>query len=267
MRRQSTAIPRFSLFSFQDIITCITAILLLMTFILALELSERKNASPRAKSNIVVQNIREERTQLEKQIEEISRQLSEQTEVLNSGALLDEESLKNDIDKTLDVSSELSKNIKNLSAQQQEVDKQLKDLESRNKERAHEAEEIQKLQEQVENAREKLAEMTTENRVFYNTTPGSNRTPWIIELNKDKYVAAQVGMNRPPESFSTIQDLLKWVGTRSPSQDQFMLLVKPDSIDAYDKVLENLRSKKFVVGVDALTEDETAIDPQKGVAP
>jgi len=48
----------FSLFSFQDIITCVSGIIILITLILAVELTQRKQAKPAVETAQLAEDIR-----------------------------------------------------------------------------------------------------------------------------------------------------------------------------------------------------------------
>src|SRR5687768_7345021 len=57
MRRSQRTSP-FSLFSFQDIITCVSGIIILITLMLVLELVQRRQRSPQVRTQAIASQLR-----------------------------------------------------------------------------------------------------------------------------------------------------------------------------------------------------------------
>ena len=264
MGRRNNAIPRFSLFSFQDIITCITGILLLLTLMLILDLAQRSEASPRTQTPKIVEQLSAEQQQLDGQLEQLEDQIRLQTELLNSGALINADSLRSHVEIAKDRSQQLDREIEHLSEQQTRTVAQQQQLERRQQERAHEQDESRKLHEQIERVQQQLAEMQNSNRVFYNATGGSGRTPWLVEISQQQILAAQAGVIGPPQTFISRSEFLAWARQQSASSIQFVLLLKPDAVDEYDRIVKGLTDSGFAFGFDALRGDQNVIHPQTG---
>lgn len=266
MARRNNAIPRFSLFSFQDIITCTTGIFLLITLLLALDLAERIEASPQSQAPKVVDQLAVEQTQLEAQLAELESEVQSQTEMLNSGALIDVASMQSHIESSQNRVQQLNREQQRLSVLESRAIQQQRELEDRQQQRTPEKDEIRQLQERLDDAQQQMSEMKSSNRVFYNATVGSGRTPWLVEMGHQRIIVAPAATTRgaTPQIFTSPAALLAWSAQQSSSTIHLIILLKPDAVEEYDKTIEGLRAKGFSVGLDVLKTDQQAIDPQKG---
>ncbi|MFN9041623.1 MAG: hypothetical protein ACK5YO_35365, partial [Planctomyces sp.] len=93
-RRRRSGGPTFSLFAFQDIITCVMGIMLLLTLMLAVELSATEVTSSQSAAEDSLQTLETESAELLTAIATLEQQLATQTETLRSGALLNPELLE-----------------------------------------------------------------------------------------------------------------------------------------------------------------------------
>lgn len=266
MARRNNAIPRFSLFSFQDIITCTTSIFILITLLLALDLAERSEASPQSQTPKVVNQLAVEQTQLDAQLAELESEVESQTEMLNSGALIDVASMQSHMESSKDRAQQLNRERQRLSVLETRAIQQQQELEERQQQRAPEKDEIRQLQERLDDAQQQMAEMKSSNRVFYNATVGSGRTPWLVEMGHRKIIVAPATTTAgtTPQTFTSPTAFLAWSAQQSSSTMHLIILLKPDAVEEYDKTIEGLRAKGFSVGLDVLKSDQQAIDPQRG---
>jgi hypothetical protein len=73
-----------------------------------------------------------------------------------------------------------------------------------------------------------------------------------------------MGANRPPQAFASAAEFLTWVGSQNNGAIYFVILVKPDSIETFASLRQELQDRQFEVGYDLLRADQTAIDPNTG---
>jgi hypothetical protein len=106
--------------------------------------------------------------------------------------------------------------------------------------------------------------MRQANRVIFNRPEGAAKSPWLVELNSDRILAAEMGANRPPQAFASAAEFLTWVGSQNNGAIYFVILVKPDSIETFASLRQELQDRQFEVGYDLLRADQTAIDPNTG---
>jgi chromosome segregation ATPase len=121
MARRRSAAPRFSLFSFQDIITCTTGIMLMITLVMALRLVQTSAASAPVQTRKLVEQLDAELANIAEQTEVLADQFEQQQDVLNSGALVDAATLQsqqNDLDNR---QQQARSDVAQLSEQHQQI--------------------------------------------------------------------------------------------------------------------------------------------------
>ncbi len=111
---------------------------------------------------------------------------------------------------------------------------------------------------------QQIEAMRQSNRVIFNRPDGAAKSPWLVELNADRILAAEMGVRRPPQTFPSAAEFLTWVGGRNSGAIYFVILVKPDSIEIFETLRQELQDRQFEVGYDLLRADQTAIDPNTG---
>jgi len=127
--------------------------------------------------------------------------------------------------------------------------------------------ELIKRKEQIRRTREQLQHLKKSNRMIFNPTEGDQKTPWLVELDAGAITVAKVGESARPQTFSNVERFLTWSTSRNRGAEYFVLLVKPGSVESFDKVHGTLTGRGFDVGYDVMAADQTAIDPETGAAP
>ena len=259
-RRKGNSVP-FSLFAFQDIITSVTGIILLITMMMAVELvqnMQRAASAPQEqKSSAVERTLRgaiEENTQ---EIVRLERLLEETTTIR-----FDADALRRRLANLSAATAELEEQTTRIEATQQEIEQRKAELAKQSKDLTPEA--IEELAQEQREIAQQIEAMRQANRVIFNRPEGAAKTPWLVELNADGILAAEMGASRPPQSFADAAGFLAWAGTQNAGSVYFVILVKPDSILTFDSLRPDLQDRKFEVGYDLLRTDQTAIDPNTG---
>jgi hypothetical protein len=258
-RRRTNEVP-FTLFAFQDIITSVTGIMLLVTLMLMLDLLSRTEKSAPVVTEKVADEI-ESATQSDKrEIATLREQLkrSELTLGMNATEIARKIS---DLEASLSLIREDRQRSERLRAT---TDQQRKEVEEKSLSREITATKLQNLREQIRTVSRELEKMRQRNRVIYHTAPGTHSKSWLLELDRDQISVAEVGRKSPPIVFRQLEGLLEWANQRNPKSDLFVMLVKPTSITLFDQLKEQLTSKGFSLGYDLLAADATAIDPELG---
>ena len=259
-RRKGNSVP-FSLFAFQDIITSVTGIILLITMMMAVELvqnMQRAASAPQEQKSLAVE--RTLRGAIEENNQEVVRleRLLEETTTIR----FDADALRRRLANLSAATAELEKQTTRIEVTQQEIEKRKAQLAEQSKELTPEA--IEKLaQEQREIARQ-IEAMRQSNRIIFNRPEGTARTPWLVELNTDRILAAEMGASGAPQTFASAAEFLTWAGAQNNVAIYFVILVKPDSIETFTALRQDLQDRQFEVGYDLLPADQTAIDPNTG---
>jgi hypothetical protein len=266
MRRRSGTAP-FQLFSFQDIITSVMGIVVLILLVLALELSQRQLTAPAAVHASARRDTAATLAEVQQEINRLRSQLNGAAPG-DLAALSSEEVASRVIDAVQTIerlkqeSMQARRRVAVLHAryrtEQRDLAAQSKAANSEQKER--ELKEVQR----------KLEQWRGKKRIVYRTAANDGKQPWLVELAGDAFQVAPVGKAAPPIRFVQPDSddrqtaLLAWCQGLSPARDSIHLLIKPGAADIFDEVQEALRRRGFSLGIDLLSADQVAIDPETG---
>ncbi len=263
MSRRSRSSSPFSLFAFQDIITSVTGIMILVTMMLALELLERKEQSPEVKTNEAIEQVEQVTSQIDEQIAEIEAQLNASSEVLR----YDKTTLNEQITELTSARQQMESEVQRLRNESVESRERHEQITQQEQSQEDTQETLTSIQDEVRKTREQLQRLKRSNRMIFNPTEGDQKSPWLVELDAAKIKVAKVGESARPQEFATVDQFLSWSSRRSSQAEYFVLLIKPASVESFADVYSTLTASGFDVGYDVMPVDQTAIDPETGAAP
>lgn len=276
MSRRGRGGTPISLFSFQDIITSVTGIMILVTLFLALEVIRRKEGSPDHRTKALTQELVQasaNATKVKATLEGNRRQIEQLRTALagNESQLL--ETVKVDADEVtrkLRDLDELNKlmagELQESEARRRQTEKELEEMRSREADKQTDKQTIEQLAKTVQEKLQELQKLRQANRVIFNPTQGDSKSPWLVELSATAILSAQLGKKEKPQSFATAAAFKAWAAKRSKAGEYFVLLVKPSTVDKFLDARQSLEKQGFDVGFDLLRDDQTAIDPELGAA-
>jgi len=260
MARRRSGAAAFSLFSFQDIITSVTGVVLLVTLLLSLELINRVPGAPAAAAR--PEPAQTELAELQSQVQRLHTELQagqqelaafagttpaevrrQQTAVEAEARALEQEAL------------ELTQQQASLAGERLAVDQAA--AASADRQQALE----QTAAERQQAARE-LAELEDRSAVRFNPAQAAGRSVWLVDIAADV-----VGIRRFQAGAERTEfrgGLLSSAGSQAlahmrswrASVDQPVLLVRPSGITAFDEISKELRGRGFDLGFDTLEEDQ-----------
>lgn len=268
MARRVQANP-ISLFSFQDIITSVTGIMILLTLLMALELSQRSLQSPSVQTAVVTEQLETAVVDSEQEITRLEADLANRDKKLQELAAIDEQRL---LDESVDIEhqiSQLAAGSSNLAAQAEAAARRREQAESSSQDRQKDVDTARELMVRAAELQAKLAKLQSTNRVLYNPAPGSSKSAWLVEITDSELRAAPLGQATPPTVFkgnasARLTAFQAWARTRDRRGEYFVLLVKPSGIDLFDQLHEALGKLGFDLGFDIVDSTETVIDDQTG---
>ncbi len=276
MSRRGRGGTPISLFSFQDIITSVTGIMILVTLFLALEVIRRKEGSPQQRTKVLTEELVQasaQATRVKSTLEGNRRQIEQLRSALagNESQLL--ESVKVDADEVsrkLRDLDELNKlmagELTQSEARRKQTEKDLEEMLAREADKQTDKQTLEQLAQKVKERIDELKKLRQANRVIFNPTQGDSKTPWLVELSATGILSAQLGKKEKPQSFSTAAAFKSWAAKRSKVGEYFVLLVKPSTVEKFLDTRQALETQGFDVGFDLLRDDQTAIDPESGAA-
>lgn len=263
MPRRRSQQAAFSLFSFQDIITSVTGIMILITLMLAIELLDRTDSKSAATNKAQLDDLKEINAEMEQQIERIKANIAAQQTNVEDLPSLDETTLRNMKKTAEDGVGNLESDIE---IQKDKLKKNRETLAEKTKQesqrKAREERELQALKDRNDRISQELAEFSSSDRKFF-TTGIKDKDVWVVEFARGQIRAAKIGVQMRPQAFSSAAAFLSWVRSL-PNQSAMYLLVKPSAIDLYRSTRDNLPAG-VDTGFSVIDEGETIMDPVVGV--
>ena len=275
MKRKPRNNSPLSLFAFQDIITSVTGVFLLMTLLMAVELTSRKSMNQPAVSAEVVTQLTESITKAEAELSQLRKNLSARpdhdlpiSEFTQSSADAAVEAIREEL-------RLLNATIATLEAERALFEQEQSKANAISQKRAPDQNRLRELQEQRVTLESEVAQLKKSHRVFYNTTDVKGRRVFLVELFDDAILVAEAGRTTPPQRFpgkqqdrfsshSATQAFLTWAQRQPKSQVRFVIIVHPGTTTRFARLRDVLRTEGFTLGYDLLPRDKIAIDVQSG---
>lgn len=262
-RKKSMA---FSLFAFQDIITSVTGIMVLVTLILALELIQRKGSSPSAKTAAIVSQTRTAVAQNESEIQQLKSRLETGREQMLQVAAFDATHVSQKLKDLEELNDDLDRELDEYAKESAAAAKRRDQAKAEQDRRSADPQTLEKLTADVQKEKELIEKLRQSNRTIFKPPEGVSKTPWLVEVSGEGLIAARWGESAPPKRFQNPTELRTFAAGRDKGSEYFVLLVKPAGIDDFQQAQNLLKTAGFDVGFDLLRTDQTAIDPETGAA-
>lgn len=265
-RRQANS-EAFSLFSFQDIITSVTGVIILVMLMLAVELVQRKAvtfeaAQPRAQQ------------ESSDRLERIEDQISDIRAMLESGESFIAQIAELPVSSLVQRESELKRTVENLSKDVQQLDVNV--VTSRNgldsglvsNDLLHLQDERIAAQANIDRLKSQLKSLKDSHKVIYNPNPFSQKSAWLVDLLPGTIRIAEPGKTTQFLEFtdsgtrSAVEQFISWSKQRDKQSEYFVLLLRPKSIRLYEAVHRKIMETGFDSGVDLIEANATVMGPE-----
>ncbi len=271
-RRGENSTP-ISLFSFQDIITSITGIMILVTLLMTLELLQRKVAAPVHQTAKIIKQLQPVVEQQDREIEQLEEALKRDEETLRELAAVDRAEVRRQMEDLERLRRQLENDLETLHRQESAADSRVQKSEVEKTRHASDAATLENLTKRIREAQQKLKELKSSNRVIYNVSSDAHKTSWLVEVDADRILIARAGESAKPTLFSgdrstRAAEFLRWAAARDKTAEYFMLLLKPEGVETFSQLLDGLKRGGFQVGFDLIASGQVAVDPTTGaIAP
>lgn len=260
-RRRRSGGPAFSLFAFQDIITCVLGIMLLLTLIMSLQIVISPVTGLPSTMKDQANQLAAEATALLREISSLEQQIADQMAALNSGAILNSELLRQSRDIAVDESTaaqseliRLEHLVSDSADRKADVDARFHDLDTIVQESA-------RLEDERSARIRELEEIRSGRKRVYNAHNSAARTCWLVEISApDDIRVALVGEEVAGSHFSSIEELLVWTNTQANQDAALMLLVKPAAAGSLEALSKSLVRIKVPYGFDLLPQEASVLD-------
>ena len=272
MSRRGRSRAAFSLFAFQDIITSVTGIMVLITLILAVELLTRSENAPAKASERIIEEVEQTYAQIESaaaeneaMIEKLKARLQKGQQDVNDMSQYDSSEIAQKLKDAQAVGDQLRRENSKLQTEMKRAKDRQREIESK-WENISSDKPIRDIETETAKKAEQLEKLRKNNMRIFKPAKGESRQAWIVEVSNGRILVAQYGKQGKPQQFSSSGAFRSWANNRSNKSDYFVVLVKSDGVPLYDEIFPWMRyEKRFGVITDLLSMDQSAIDPNLGV--
>ena len=273
MSRRGRSKSPFSLFSFQDIITSVTGIIILLMLILAVELVQRKTRGGAETRREVYKDVREALATASTELAALQTGGKQELAVIEQAAGVVPEQMRLDQSETEQQLARLKREGEELERRQARVRDEEKRALSRSFERGKDREELQQREVELDSTRAKIHALREQNRLIFNQTSGTGKTPWLVDISGQRFVVGKLPQQNnadPPRGtvYADSAPLLRFVRSCDRQSEYFVLLVRPSGINAFVELLDAMQNMGFELGFDVIGHDSTIFSVgEEGAAP
>lgn len=258
MRRKRSGSP-FSLFSFQDAITSVCGVIVLVTLLMALDLT-RRVADETQPATVAREQVEE----TEKRIDELRRNLAAVQAQLDETAKLDEGALGVSLE---EVQAQLDAARLRLQTTRDEnatLDERLETLAATEEQfKAREAQ-VEAMRARADAAR-KDAEKTvaqaeeSEQSVLYKYPEGVKEIPHYVDISGSKITVHTSRGEGEVKTFDSAFSFAKWAKTRPTGKEYFVLIFRPSGARFASDLQSELDDLGFRYGIDLIGESRSLV--------
>jgi len=265
VRKRQTA--PFSLFSFQDIITSVTGIVILIALLLAIEVVYQRAASPTGRRQLLVRESESALQDAQQQIAAIEARLAGESSLLDELASAIPERMAEEDAELQKRSEELRREIQALEKADSRQQGEVQAAQTRDFDRRAERTRAAALQAEVDRLNQERKSVREGGRLFFRETQGSKRA-WLTEISPQAIHCAAIDDPANPLLFKDataaqrVKALLAFARRRQANREYFVLFLKPGTEEQFEAVSEGLEKQGFEFGFDLLGENQTVVPPK-----
>lgn len=264
MSRRRVHQPGVSFFAFQDIITAVVGIFILITLILVLELVERVEsaaAPPTQSTESILENI----AILEDEVERIEQELQRRSEQGQQQASLNEfnrqarkEQAIAELSATRDQMEELQAKLRQTRDQHTAAQLEARELAEEAKNLEEDVRLLEELKARTGKMRDRIDHLDADETPVFRDTTVDGRLVTVIELNGAKIDVTDAG-TKQKTTFSGARkrrDLEDWLDQHNLSKRQLFLVVKPGGAGDFVALRSVLEDEGALFGYTVASSDQ-----------
>lgn len=263
MRRRRQKVSAISLFAFQDIITSVVGIFILIIICMILQLRETQSGSGSPAQNYqellaMQQAISQECRSLSKSLSEMTQRLS-QTKGTNRFseelAIQELEILERMMRERL---QRAEKEMLQVQEARAETDKVKERLQIAQAARGPELEELKAIQDQLSRLQQETQQIEVENPMVFSKTNLNGLPLCILEVKGEsvQWLATTTGEKRTWTLPGERDLLLTWLDGSEAKRWHFLILLKPSGAKEFEEIRDKLQEAKVNLGFDVVAEDQ-----------
>jgi len=272
MTRRRRARAPFSLFSFQDIITCVTGIIILITLVLALELTQRKLSAPTVTTSLLASQIEKVIEEAQAEVARLDSKVGQQTSEAETLAGLAAATVRRDLFDANEQIKSLTAELEELSRHESTAVRADEKIQAERFNRKPDEQHLADLEAETEELDAELQAVLKENRVYFNPRTADGKRVWLVQIADARILIAPAGVKSRPTVFAQMSSrrrrsaFSEWLDKRSPASDFVFVLVRSEGIEEFDELKKLITGQGFGIGFDLLGAEQSAVDPKTGAA-
>ena len=264
MSRRNRQENPISLFSFQDIVTSVTGILILIAIMLAISVITQ-GATPAGQTETVdASELQATKSQLEESVKSLEARVKTNQAAVNSWLGATKEELEQQRASYQAAGQITRENIKRLQAEVARTEESVKQFIADPEVQATNAQ-VQELKRKLAEAQKELDALRSGSRVFYNFRTG-DRTAWLVQISGGEILACRANEQGKARVFRNAGELLAFARGLPSSEQYLVLVVRPSGLAAFDQIKEQCDDEDIDVGVELIGEQQVVVDRETGAA-
>ncbi len=276
-RRRKTSLG-VSFFAFQDVITAVTGIVMVLVLLLAVELSQQEvSAEPEASNGSAAEraDLKARVDAAEAEWHRLQAELARWNRLLANVKTTSPSGLREEIDVEERKTRSVAERLKQLRTESVRLsallaDKLRRDSDEKRRLERETAElrrELHDVQAEVARAQQRLQEIRSSDRVFYQMPRGDHRSGWVGVVSNEQVRIAPIGRQAIPRTL-TPAAFLRFCRTAGAGKRLYVfLLIRPDGVETFDELQESLDRQGVAYGYDVIGSRRRVLDPRYGAAP
>lgn len=260
-RRQRNDNP-ISLFSFQDIVTSVTGILILLAIILAISVITQ-GATPAGQAEMVdARELQAVKSRLEQEVQSLESRIKSNQAAVNSWLGATQEELQQQQASYQEAVRITRERIEQLQQDVVQNDEAVKRFIADPELKATNAQ-VLELKKKLAQAEKELDALRSGSRIFYNFRTG-NRTAWIVQIAGNEILACRANQQAKAQVYRGPDELLRFARALPSSEQYLVLVVRPSGLDAFERIKELCEKEDIDIGVELIGEQQIVIDRETG---
>ena len=278
-RRISEGGSPISLFSFQDIITCITGIMIMLVLLLILDVITKTEMAAKAEHlepDVSGEDLPETEL-LQKQFEELRRDIEKNSIILERSELSDTANVAEEIANADQRISESQQKVRDKSEERKSVKKRLEQIPDIRKRHKKQSESIGKIEGEVGEVRKRQSEneeriegeiavirgeieaTKSGKKIFYVPAVQESKQAILVQCGDNSIKAQPIDRSEKFKTFTSAAQFMEYAKKRNKGREYFVILVKPDGIDFFKQIGGGLKNSGFDMGYEPLEQDKEAV--------
>ena len=265
MSRRKAQGPSVSFFAFQDIITSVVGIFVLITLIMMVDLVRRKGAS-RATEHLVEDTFSGAIADLEMQLEKLesrSKQLDSITAKIGAVQVFNKEEIAKDLRASIQSLSEQIERAEQRNREiQRVVDNQTKiqsELKMESQKRSPDREELAKLLKNLEKIDSKIDQLDSDEPLIFKSQSLDGRTVVVVDVSRNEVVMLDLAADARATIRESVleREFKSWMTNRSKGRYHYFVLIRPGAASNFGTIRALLEKAGASYGYDVLEENRT----------